>query len=79
MAEQLADLGKAGARPQKVGREAVAKEVSTLVRIAVNACQFERLLRDHCDGAAGGKSHVRRKCSQENGVDTPKRAAHAGL
>lgn len=66
MAEQLADLGKAGARPQKVGREAVAEKMGAVMRIAVNACPFECLLRDHRDGAAGGKTHVRRQSSQEN-------------
>lgn len=66
MAEQLADLGKAGARPQKVGRKAVAEKMGTVMRIAVNACPIECLLRDHRDGAAGGKAHMRGKRSQEN-------------
>lgn len=63
MAEQLADLGKAGARPQKVGRKAVAEKMGTVMRIAVNACPFECLLGDPRDGAARGKTHVRGKCS----------------
>ena len=65
MAEKLADLGKAGARSQKVGREAVAEKMGPLMRIAVNACPFECLLRDHRDGATGSKTDVRRKSSQE--------------
>lgn len=41
--------------------------MGTVMRIAVNARPFEWcLLRDHRDGAAGGKTHVRRKGSQEN-------------
>jgi hypothetical protein len=66
MAEQLADLGKAGARSQKIGREAVAEKMGTMMRIAVNACPFECLLRDHRDSATRGKTDVRRKSSQEN-------------
>lgn len=65
MAKQLADLGKAGPRPQQLGRKAVAKKVSAVVRTAVNACPIKRLLRNHRDGAAGGKTDMWRKHPQK--------------
>jgi hypothetical protein len=46
VAKQLADLGKAGSRPQQVGRKAVAEKVGAVVRIAVNACPLKRQFRD---------------------------------
>ncbi len=63
MAEQLADLGKTGARPQKVSRKAVAEKMGTVMRIAFNAGLFECLLGDPRDGAARCKTHVRGECS----------------
>ncbi|CCV11503.1 hypothetical protein MESS4_330052 [Mesorhizobium sp. STM 4661] len=63
--KQLADLGKAGARTQQVGRKAVTEEVGAVVRITMNARPLEGLLRDHRDGAAGGKADVRSKHSQK--------------
>lgn len=63
MAEQLADLGKAGARSQKVSRKAVAEKMGAVMRIAFNVGLFECLLGDPRDGAARCKTHVRGECS----------------
>ena len=64
-ATQLTDLGKAGPRPQQVGGKAVAKKVGAVVRIAMNAGPLECLLRNHRDGATGGKTDVRSKHPQK--------------
>jgi len=76
VAEQWANLREACARPQQVGRKAVAEKVGAVVR-AITDGPFECLLRHHRDGAAGANPHAP-QASAEIADGTLKLTAHAG-